>query len=230
MDFKNSKWLPFGWVVATIGSGFFNGIGTQFWSTIQSVITNSPNTSPITFQQILQYIALGFVVFSVPIWWLSKIKTSRGNQTPEYKLMELIGTIKIFIKKWNKNTPPFLVSSYRTQILGRTIWNQKPEKILEHSILIKRKIATVSELQIKNASSVLKSLTKISNDMSTLGSKIEMTVMTLRQEEEALAKDPKVFNNFVSDGDKICDDLKLMLIELEKLRTDVLKKRVDHPL
>jgi len=207
-----------------IFSGFLGGIGEDLWITLKATLTESEVQPSVSFNidNILSYsLAVAGVVLLSWYFYKHNIVENRGKQSPESKLNDLIKEVKKFIKKWNRGLP-LLTVGYRQQILDKSIWNERPEKILRHSIFFKRRIAQVKELKIKNSSSILNSLTDISNEIAKLGNDIENTVLTERLEDEALKKDPKIFENFVATGDKICEDLKTIILELETLRTHVL--------
>lgn len=206
-----------------IAVGFLSGIGSDAWLWLKSGLDDSPNWS-FWSEQTLSYIAVCIGIGSIVIGFLKfrKEKTAGKEKIhAEIKLNDLIKELQNFNRKWNRGIL-FMRRSYRTQILKKTIWNQNPEKIRTLSVKIKRKNAIFKELKIKNSSTIVNSITDISNGIAELGLEIEDVFLTPRQEAEAQIKDPNIFQNFVNTGDNICHEIISALKELEKLRTHVL--------
>jgi len=207
-----------------IGSGFFDAIGGDVWLYLKTLVTDSNMEKPVEIKpaEIMSLVlSIAGIITLVFAYYMHTRTKNRGKESSEEKLNNVIQEIKQFIKKWNKGIP-LLTTGYRKEILEGAIWLKRPEKILKHSIFIKRRIAQVKELKIKNSSIVLNNLTDISNEIAQLGNDVENTVLTQRLEYEALKKDPELFKKFVDTGDKICSDLKQIILELEKLRSHVL--------
>lgn len=202
-----------------IAGGFLDDVGSEFYVLAKAVFTESTLEVPLTGEQIIRYLLVGGGILAV-IMAGYKIKKSSISQTAEYKLNDLIKELHLFNKKWNKGVP-FVSSGYRKQILKKTIWEQNPEKIRNASVKIKRKNAQLKELKIKNASTTLTSVTNISDNIAKLGVDIENIFLTLRQEKEALQENPKILDEYVDEGDQICQNIHSVIVDLEKLRTNV---------
>lgn len=212
------KALMIGGSIAII-SGFLGDIGSEFFLLVKALFTESTLKYPISVEQILRYIALGvgFATLGLGVYMMKK---NSVQKTAEYRLNKLIKELQFFNKKWNKGIP-LITSGYRNQILKKTIWDQNPEKIRNASVRIKRKNALLKELNIENASLILTSVTNISDNIAELGIQVENTFLTLRQEKDALEKNPKIFDEYVSKGDGICQEIQSIIVGLEKFRTNV---------
>lgn len=145
------------------------------------------------------------------------IKSKDQQNTAESRLDELLDEIDSFRKKWNKGIP-LLTSGYRYQIIRKTIWSQNPKKIREHSQKLQQKIKSVRQLKPYLEMNMFTSLGNVVDRIAVLGAEVESVFMTVRSEKEALSSDPQKIEKLVADGDKISDELKSFIPQLEKLR------------
>lgn len=147
----------------------------------------------------------------------TKQKIPYRKSTPDSKLSDLIDEIELFINKWYIET--FLNPNYRKKIIKRWLKSDRKmiNKIKEHPREISRKIIPLKKLNIMEAESTLNLLNEIVDRMTKLGIEVESIFQTVKSYPEQ-----EKVNKIISDGDSICEDLRIVKEQLEKLRKNLI--------
>ncbi len=139
---------------------------------------------------------------------------SNLEQTPKFKLKDLINEIDLFVNRWKRRYVG--KTGYGQQIILRSITGDECNKIRDHSWEIQTKIKPVRDLRIENSDNVLNSLGEIADRMAELGVNVENTFQfKLMKQVDKIEQ--SAIDNLLSEGDKICDDLKSVTKQLVQL-------------
>ena len=215
--------------ITLIAASILSGIGTDSWTFIKNVLTNSSLFSSINVWQIISYVLgiFGIILLVSALLqnksdkrlhiskedYKNKVFSSLEPNTNESKLDQDLSEIEFCIERWNRRA--FMKNGYRREIEIKTIWKNVP-KIREHSQKIKKKLKL-----LRNAHSrdhvTWQSVDEIADRIAKLGVDVE-SVFQYKLVKEINKTPQDKINKLLSDGDSICDDLKSIILKLEKLR------------
>ena len=215
--------------ITLIVASILSAIGTDSWSFIKQGLADSSLFSSINILQIIPYV-LGIIgIFLVAMALIQnksrkKLHSDKENygdsafswlkqNTNESKLDQVLHEVEFFIEKWKQRG--FMKTGYRRDIEIKTIWKNIP-KIREHSQIIKKKLNLLRKVHSRDYAT-LQSVDEIADRIAKLGVDVE-SVFQYKLMKEIKKTPQEKINKLLFDGDLICDDLKLEILKLEKIR------------
>lgn len=202
---------------------------TDSWGFIKKVLTDSSLVYSINVLQIIPYVLgiIGIILVIVALLQNKSEKRQRITEenhgdgafswlepkTNESKLDQVLHEIEFFIERWNSRA--FRKRGYRREIEIKTL-NKNTSKIREHSQKIKKKLNLLRKAHSRDYVT-WQSVDDIADRIAKLGVDTESVFQHKLMKEINKTPQDKI-NQLLSNGDSICDDLKSIILKLEKLR------------